>query len=154
MGKILGGTALATGQGALFLILSPLIGIRMGFVTVLYVLAIMLFLSFALTALGFLIAWKMDSTQGFHAVMNLFLMPLWFLSGALFPAAGAPVWLRAVMAVNPVTYGVLGLHRAFFPHSAVSLHGPSAALCLLITIGFSLVLFAASVALTSKNDGR
>ena len=56
-------------------------------------------LAFTLTALSFCIAWLMESTQGFHAIMNLFLLPMWMLSGALFPASGAPGWLRAVMAV-------------------------------------------------------
>ena len=60
--------------------------------TVFNILAIlvMVLLSFALTALGFCLAWRMTSTQGFHAIMNLFLMPLWFLSGALFPGPRAP----------------------------------------------------------------
>jgi len=58
-----------------------------------------------LTALGFLIAWPMDSTQGFHALINLFFVPLWFLSGALFPSAGAAEWIRTLMRFNPLSYG-------------------------------------------------
>ena len=64
---------------------------------------------YALTALGFCLAWRMTSTQGFHAVMNLFLMPMWFLSGALFPVQNASAPLRAIMRLNPLTYGVAGL---------------------------------------------
>ena len=60
----------------------------------------------ALSALGFLAAWRMDSVQGFHAVMNLLLMPMWLLSGALFPATGAAGWMRVVMDVNPLTFGL------------------------------------------------
>src|SRR5688572_10450491 len=89
LGKVLGGTILAFGQGLLFLILAPLIGVRLSLASVALTAAAMLILAFALTALGLCIAWRMNSTQGFHAIMNLFLMPLWFLSGALFPLEGA-----------------------------------------------------------------
>src|SRR3954469_4755780 len=89
LGKVLGGTALAFGQGVVFLLLSPLLGIAPPLAGWVLALLIMAVVSFALTALGFCIAWRMSSTQGFHAIMNLFLMPMWFLSGALFPASGA-----------------------------------------------------------------
>jgi ABC-2 type transport system permease protein len=61
-------------------------------------------LAVGLTALGFLIAWPMDSTQGFHAVINLFFVPLWLLSGALFPPGGAAEWVRVLMRFNPLSY--------------------------------------------------
>src|SRR4051812_43813958 len=88
LGKVLGGTALAFGQALLFLVFPPLAAPRPPVAGVMLALLFMLVLAFALTALGFCIAWRMNSTQGFHAIMNLFLMPLWFLSGALFPADG------------------------------------------------------------------
>ena len=66
-------------------------------------------LAFALTGLGFVLAWMLDSTQGFHAVMNLLLFPMWLLSGAVFPPTGAAGWIQAVMAINPMTYGVSAL---------------------------------------------
>src|SRR6476661_367216 len=97
LGKILGGTILAFGQGLIFLILAPLIGIRLSLASFTLALITMAVLSFALTALGLCIAWRMESTQGFHAIMNLFLMPMWFLSGALFPVAGAWRGLQMVM---------------------------------------------------------
>ena len=71
--------------------------------------------SFALTALGFTIAWSMDSTQAFHAIINLFLIPLWLLSGALFPLAGASGWIRFLMRINPLTYGVEALRDLLYP---------------------------------------
>jgi ABC-2 type transport system permease protein len=146
MGKILGGTLLATGQGLVFLLLTPFLSLHMGLIDVVYVVAIMFLVSFGLTGLGFIIAWRLDSTQGFHAIMNLFLMPMWFLSGALFPASGAPAWLQAVMAVNPLTYGVAALHQGFF-HGAgqPATQFPSAVFCLLITTAFSLLMFGLSV---------
>ena len=74
-------------------------------------LTLMLFLSaLALTSLGFVLAWRMDSTQGFHAIMNLLLMPMWLLSGSFFPAP-ASGWLAWVVRLNPLTYGTAGLRR-------------------------------------------
>jgi len=72
----------------------------------------MLIVAFALTALGFCIAWRMSSTQGFHAIMNLFLMPMWFLSGALFPLDNLPSWLGVLTAADPATYGVDAMRNA------------------------------------------
>ena len=72
-------------------------------------------ISFELTALGFAIAWPMDSTQAFHAIVNLLLIPLWLLSGSLFPASGASGWLRFCMLLNPLTYGVEALRSCLFP---------------------------------------
>jgi ABC-2 type transport system permease protein len=130
LGKVLGGTALAFGQGLVFLLLSPLLGIRP---------------SPAGWALGFCIAWRMSSTQGFHAIMNLFLMPMWFLSGALFPAGGAWGVLRWVMALNPLTYGLAGLRRAMYWGDAsvngASANLPSMTLCLVISTAFAATMF-------------
>ena len=114
LGKVLGGTALAFGQALLFLMLGPLVGVKPSVAGLLLALGLMALLAFALTALGFCIAWRMSSTQGFHAVMNLFLMPMWFLSGALFPAHNASGPLRAVMLLNPLTYGLEGLREALY----------------------------------------
>ena len=103
LGKVLGGTVLAFGQGLLFLLLAPLVGIRPTLAGFALALLIMLVLAFALTALGFCIAWRMSSTQGFHAIMNLFLMPMWFLSGALFPPRARWAGCEWVMRLNPLT---------------------------------------------------
>ena len=70
----------------------------------------MLVMSIALTALGFLIAWRMDSTQGFHAIMSVFLLPMWLLSGAFFPM-DVGGWLGWIIRINPLTYGVAGLRH-------------------------------------------
>lgn len=113
LGKVLGGATLATLQAGLFLALAPLAGLNLAPADVAGLLATMFVVAFGLTGLGFIIAWPMDSTQGFHAVMNLFLMPLWLLSGALFPGSGASPVLQWVMHVNPLTYN-LSLIRGFF----------------------------------------
>jgi ABC-2 type transport system permease protein len=85
LGKVLGGTTLATAQGLIFLVFAPLVGVHFTLASFGLIVLTVFLVSFALTALGFAIAWPMDSTQAFHAIINLFLIPLWLLSGALFP---------------------------------------------------------------------
>jgi ABC-2 type transport system permease protein len=77
-------------QGGLFLAFAPLVGIQLSVVVVLAVIAVQALLAFGLTNLGLIIAWRMDSTQGFHAIMNLILIPIWLLSGAVFPGPVPP----------------------------------------------------------------
>ena len=115
LGKVLGGTTLAATQGLIFLVFAPLVGVSMRLPQFLLVVLTVFLVSFALTALGFAIAWPMDSTSAFHAIVNLFLIPLWLLSGALFPLAGASGWLRWLMRINPLTYGVEALRTLLYP---------------------------------------
>jgi ABC-2 type transport system permease protein len=140
-GKILGSTTLAVGQGAVFLALAPLahVGIRLAALPAL--LAILVVVAFGLSGMGFLVAWWLDSTQGFHAIMNIFLIPLWILSGALFPAGGAAGWVRALMAVNPMTYGVSALRRMFYDQPLGA--EPPFALSLAVIVAFAGVMLAA-----------
>src|SRR5882672_11405154 len=114
LGKIAGGTILALSQALLMLLVAPFIGLSLTIASAFFVAFVLLVISFGLTGLGFVIAWRMDSTQGFHAIMNLFLIPLWLLSGALFPASGAAGWLGRIMRVNPLTYGVDALRHGLY----------------------------------------
>jgi ABC-2 type transport system permease protein len=115
LGKVLGGTTLSTIQGLIFLAFAPLVGVHIRMGDLLLVALTVFLVSFALTALGFAIAWPMDSSQSFHAIINLFLIPLWLLSGALFPLSGASGWIRALMWINPLTYGVEALRDLLYP---------------------------------------
>jgi ABC-2 type transport system permease protein len=135
LGKVLGGTTLSTIQGLIFLAFAPLVGVHIRFEDLLLVALTVFLVSFALTALGFAIAWPMDSSQSFHAIINLFLIPLWLLSGALFPVAGAAGWIRVLMWINPLTYGVEALRDLLYP-------GSPAAFPLTSSLA-TLVLFAA-----------
>src|SRR5262249_42133514 len=120
LGKILGGTLLSMLQAVIMLLLASLVGISFTLYSLLLIVIILFLLSFCLTGLGFLIAWKMDSTQGFHAIMNLFLIPLWLLSGALFPASGAATWLGRAMLANPLTYGVAALRQGLYIEGSIA----------------------------------
>ena len=143
LGKVLGGTTLSAIQGLIFLAFAPFVGVHMGFVDFLLVVFVVFLVSFALTSLGFAIAWPMDSTQAFHAIINLFLIPLWLLSGALFPLSGASGWLRLVMRMNPLTYGVEALRNLLYPESPTVLPLPAsiAALSLFTILMFGLCFF-------------
>ena len=146
LGKVLGGTALALGQGLIFLALSPLIGFHYTLFSLALAVVTMAVMSFALTALGFCIAWRMSSTQGFHAIMNLFLMPMWFLSGALFPADGAWVGLKWAIRLNPLSYGLSGLRRAMQWHSLETIPFRAVGFDLAVSVVFAAVLFAVASA--------
>jgi ABC-2 type transport system permease protein len=115
LGKVLGGTTLSTIQGLIFLVFAPFVGIHIGAGRFLLVAITVFLVSFALTALGFAIAWPMDSNQAFHAIINLFLIPMWMLSGSLFSLSHASEWLRVVMEINPLTYGVQALRALLYP---------------------------------------
>ncbi len=143
LGKVLGGTILAFGQGLIFLLLAPAVGIKLSLAGLGLAMLLMLILAFGLTALGVCLAWRMSSTQGFHAIMNLFLMPMWFLSGALFPIGGAWIGLKWVMYLNPLTYGLAGLRRAMYlGQGGVESAGIGLPLSLAVSLLFAAAIFA------------
>lgn len=148
-GKLLGGTSLAMMQGVLFMLLAPLVGIPM--TRILPTLLMLTLVAFGLTALGYVIAWRMDSTQGFHAIMNLFLIPMWLLCGAVFPSSGAPGWLRAVMNINPLTYGMSAVRWSIYGSEVAGSMGiPSLGWSVGITVAFAAMLFAMAIRMTKR----
>lgn len=155
LGKILGGTTLAWLQGLVFCLLAPLSGIHFSLGGVIGLAIISFLVAFGLTGLGFLIAWPMESTQGFHAIMNLFLIPMWLLSGALFPATGAPMWLQWAMRLNPVTYGVAAVRAMCYDDVAAVTGGrpPGLALSLTVVILFAVATWAIATRMTSRTQG-
>ena len=148
LGKVAGGTFLGFLQGGILLLLVPVLGLPWRSAAFAGSIGVLLLVSFALTGLGFTIAWSLESTQGFHAIMNLFLIPMWLLSGAFFPMAGAPGWLRLAMAVNPLTYGVAALRHGLAPGSTGL---PSMAVTLGVTIVFAMLTFGTSLLVVSRN---
>jgi ABC-2 type transport system permease protein len=152
LGKVLGGAAIALIQGVLFLSLGLATGAASvsGPVDVVLVLAAMTLIAIALTGLGFAIAWRMDSTQGFHAIMSVFLLPMWLLSGAFF-RRGAEGWLGVVVTANPLTYGVAALRYRLEAGDTSGL--PPESLCWAITIGFAAAMLAASWWVVTRKKG-
>ncbi len=152
LGQALGGTTLALFQGVLFLLLAPLAGIHLTVSSVLAGIVVMVLVSFALTSLGLIIAWRMQSIQGFHAIMNLILMPIWFLSGAFFPASGLPSWLGWLMRLNPLTYGMAALRSSLYmgnPATVGSL--PHLAPSLVVTAAFAIGTFVVASSTAQRN---
>ncbi|MGD1076898.1 MAG: ABC transporter permease [Candidatus Sulfotelmatobacter sp.] len=151
LGKVMGGTTLSAVQGMIFLIFAPFAGVHLQPLSMLLVAVVVLLVSFSLTALGFAIAWPMDSSQAFHGIVNLFLIPLWLVSGALFPIAGASGWIRIIMRLNPLTYGVEALRGLLYPAAETSFPLPSAMATLLL---FSLVMFALALLMANRRSTR
>ncbi|MGA7905803.1 MAG: ABC transporter permease [Candidatus Sulfotelmatobacter sp.] len=151
LGKVLGGTTLSAVQGMIFLVFAPFAGVHLEPLQILLVGVVVFLVSFALTALGFAIAWPMDSTQAFHGIINLFLIPLWLLSGALFPLSGASGWIRGLMYINPLTYGVEALRTLLYPATEGPFPLPSAMATLLL---FALVMFALAFLMANRRGTR
>ena len=153
-GKVIGGTAISLIQAAAFLALGlAILGCSGGGCSIAHLAATFVLLAIsgvALTSLGVVIAWRMDSTQGFHAVMSLVLMPLWLLSGAFFPIPspeGAPsqVVLHWGMRLNPLSYPVAAVRRLLVADAASMLDPalfflPSLATSIVVTLVFAIVM--------------
>lgn len=159
LGKVLGGALLAMIQAALFLCLGPLlsyvglapdISISISLPQGLLAAGFLAVVAIELTALGFLIAWPMNSTQGFHAVMSILLLPMWLLSGSFFPG-GQSGWLSLIIRLNPLTYGVAGLRRLLYSQNLpVGEALPSMLMCSLVTLITTIVVFTLCVQLVRR----
>jgi ABC-2 type transport system permease protein len=152
MGKVAGGATLALAQGLIFVLLAPAVGIRLGPAQAIEVTAVLFLISFGMTALGFYFAWRLDSVQGFHSVMNLLMMPMWVLSGALFPVSGAHSWIGWIMRVNPLTYGMTALERVMASGPASG--GASLAASVAVVAVFALVCALASLYEVRRSAAR
>jgi ABC-2 type transport system permease protein len=113
-GKCLGGATAGVLQGALLIAIAGLVGVPYDPVLILTLLGELLLLSFALTAFGVLVAVRIKGMQTFMAIIQMLLMPLYFLSGALFPLDGLPGWLTVLTRIDPLTYAVDPMRRAVF----------------------------------------
>lgn len=121
-GNVAGGTTLGMLQAALFLLLTPFMGIPttlLGMVSAWLICGLM---GMTFGSLGFIMAWKVKSTRGFLALMNFFLMPLWMLSGAFFPISGIPKSVQWMAWLNPVTYGLDALRIALYGFENLPVH--------------------------------
>lgn len=142
LGKIVGGSVIAMIQALLFLVLGWFtLKLASPAVDVLLAILLMAVTAIALTSLGFFIAWRMESTQGFHAIMSVFLFPMWLLSGSLFPDVPGSM-LSLISRFNPLSYGVAGLrHYLRFEDSTVAVDGlPSLTVCWLVILAFAAVM--------------
>jgi ABC-2 type transport system permease protein len=120
IGKCLGGATVAGFQGVIVLSLAGLVGVPYAATLVLEVFALQLLLAFTITAFGVMVAARIKQMQSFMALMQMAIMPMYFLSGALFPVVGLPLWLSILNRLDPLTYAVDPMRRAVFSHLHVS----------------------------------
>ena len=158
LGKVFGGTILAVLQAIVFLSigpalvwvgLSPSINTGLTWTNVPAVIAYLALVAFSLTSLGYLIAWPMESTHGFHAIMSVFLMPMWLLSGSFFPAPETG-WLSWVIRLNPLTYGMAGLRRLMTPNLEAVAGLPSLPVCVGVTVMSAVIYMTVAIWMTGR----
>jgi ABC-2 type transport system permease protein len=153
LGKTLGGVAIALVQAVAFVALAPLAGFPLSEMNLPFVFVVLTVTALGFTALGFAVAWWIDSTQGYHGIMSVALLPLWMLSGAMFPPGGSHPWIRIVMRINPMTYAVSAVRRgmsgaAVGPEALLS--GSSASIELAATAAFALLAIGVAVAVCRR----
>ncbi len=152
MGKILGGATLSTLQGLILLPVALTVGATFQFLPLSGLVLSLFWLSFVLNAFGFWLAWKIESTPGFHTIMNMVLLPMWMASGAVF--VGGQGWMKAFMKVNPFTYGVAGVRRGLFPGQDLG-NIPSLSLSILVLVGMGFFFYLLSSWVVEKtNEGK
>lgn len=106
LGKALAGTLISTLQAAILALLLPILGLSVSFWQIIALLMLSALVSFALTALGIVVASFLTNFEGFNIIMNFMIMPMFFLSGAMYPVGLLPDWLKLLTKINPLTYGV------------------------------------------------
>jgi ABC-2 type transport system permease protein len=150
MGKILGGATLSTLQGLILLPVALTVGASFQLLPFIGLLLSLFLLSFVINAMGFWLAWKIESTPGFHTIMNMVLLPMWMASGAVFAGAGS-AWMRVFMVINPFTYGVAGVRRGLFPGQDLG-SIPGLPLCLAVLLAVGLLFYGFSSWAVAKTD--
>ncbi|HEX3390961.1 MAG TPA: ABC transporter permease [Solirubrobacteraceae bacterium] len=119
LGKCVGGATVATFQGVIVMAIGPLVGVHYTLGLALEVFGLLLVLAFAITAFGMMAAARVTQMQSFMALMQMAIMPMFFLSGALFPVNKLPTWLAVLNRIDPLTYAVDPMRRAVFAHLSI-----------------------------------
>lgn len=133
IGKTLSGTVVSTLQAVIILLLFPVVGLKLGSYQIVFAFLISFALSFALTSIGILIATFYESFESFSVIMNFIVMPMFFLSGAMYPVSLLPEVLKAGAQLNPLTYGVDALKNVIYPFEKGPM-GPDFSITLDITV--------------------
>jgi ABC-2 type transport system permease protein len=152
LGKVMGGVAIAMVQTLIFTIAAPFLGLHIGLGSLALLIVTYILSSTGFAAMGFFFAWSMRSSAGFHAIMMVFLMPLWMLSGALFPIENAPGWLHAVMSVNPVAHALVLMRGPFYMDPAQLLADSRWLTALAVTLVWCVGFLLASMARVEKRE--
>ncbi len=142
-GKALSGTFISVAQAIIILVLIPVLGIHITFMQFIELVAVSFLVSFCITSLGILIAARLTSFDGFNIIMNFLVMPMFFLSGAMYPVTSMPIVLRGLSHINPLTYGIDAFKHVLLRNGAPPL-GPefSLALDLFIVAVVSVIMIS------------
>ncbi|MDZ7798109.1 MAG: ABC transporter permease [Patescibacteria group bacterium] len=164
LGKILSGSTTAVIQGLIIVAIAPLVGIKLSFLLVLALIPAIFLVAFALSSLGLLIASRIKSTEGFPMVINFIMMPMFFLSGAMFPLVNLPTWMSFVSKINPASYAIDMFRQIAFSFMSVptmvsdffriKLFGQPVTLFgdIAIVVGFGLVMVILSTIAFKKSE--
>lgn len=145
IGKVAGSTTVALVQAFLFVLLAPFAGYPYGVIDWTLLFGLLVLTGFSLTGLGFLLAWLIDNVQGYHAIMMVVLLPMWFLSGAAFPVEGASPWMQTLMKLNPVTYTVEATRFAISGSKASPAVQAAIFFDVFVLLGFTALILALSI---------
>ncbi|MDT4932258.1 MAG: type transport system permease protein [Pseudonocardiales bacterium] len=166
IGKCLGGATVATFQGVLVICLAGLVGVPYSPSLIVEVFALQTLLAYTLTAFGVMVAARIKQIQSFMALTQMLIMPLFFISGALFPVTGLPTWLTFLNRIDPLTYAVEPIRRVVFKHLDLTpevrarldpgitwggWHVPSA-LCVAVVAALGVAMTAIAIAEFSRSD--
>lgn len=152
IGKALSGTFVSTFQALIILLLFPFIGLKLGITQILLILCVSALLSFCLSSLGILIATFYENIESFSVIVNFIVMPMFFLSGAMYPVKLLPHVLSFFTKINPLTYGIDALKYMVFPEKKLLTHDFPLSLDIAVIIIASVVfvIIAANIFETRK----
>ncbi len=157
LGKVAGGSTVAMFQALIVLILAPFVGVTLSLSQIVVLIGLMLLLAAVMTSFGIVVAARQQTMEGFQMIMQFLLMPMFFLSGALFPLRGVPLWMSLLAKVDPVTYGVDPLRQVALSESvpqevlrALSLYPIATDVVVMLVLGFMFLVPA--VWLFGKQD--
>jgi ABC-2 type transport system permease protein len=161
IGKTLGGATQAMIQGLILLVLAPFVGVTLAPPVIAEIVVLTFVLAFGLSAMGVALASYMRSMQGFQVVMNFLMMPMFFLSGALFPLVGLPGWMTVLTRLNPASYGIDPIRRVLLGSSgfpverfAITIFDQTLPIALeaAIVLGFGAVMLGIAVRAFQRRD--
>ncbi len=145
LGKALGGATTAIIQGLLIMIISIFIGVQLQIANFILLVIFMFIISIMFVSLGIAIASMLEDMHGFQLIMNFLIMPLFFLSGALFPLSSAPELLKTISLLDPLTYGVNGLRHILIGNSDIDF-----SICFAVITGFTILFMAIAIYLFNR----
>lgn len=153
VGKCLGGATVASLQGAILILLAPLVDVPYSVPLVLGIFGLMLLLAFSMSAFGLMLATRIKQMQSFMRLSQMIVMPMFFISGALFPVVGLPAWLAVLNRLDPMTYAVDPMRRLVLDDvAAVTWFGWPVPVALEVLMVFALGLVMLAIAVWEFSD--